>query len=399
MKQKRNANIIILIVIALLFMLLICVTLLITEISKVDDNSVNISVSTGDEKDTELKTVKEIIEESGSKYITESGKSILNIDVIFKYDLYDENGKSKKSYFYDIIEQIQEIEIKDKRSFSINDAEKNIEILSKYDDRKNKYIVTINKLEDFFDQVDGDTYLEVTNFKELEYSDLQINNSLIYSITNNSAYYADTILADKSRVQLENGYFSYRDGQILARLQHGKALNVIFTKDYKDEPIAIGNIYADAKLSDIIKQYGQNSFGSVRDGYLGYITQNAYVFFYEDEVSVYQHEYKENSYFDDYLTEYFETNNLERLVSNFTTNWTSYFEKEYDAELGNFKISFPLRGILIDIKNNNPEGVTLYNNYYLSDKAKALIKSKKVTFEKDKNLVDIVEKNRRESMK
>ena len=84
---------------------------------------------------------------------------------------------------------------------------------------------------------------------------------------------------------------------------------------------------------------------------------------------------------------------------DFTTRWSSYFEFEYDAENQNLKLTFPTRGIAMDIIGNNSKGITIYNNYYLTDTVKELIKNNKITLESDKDLLLITEQKRRESMK
>ena len=53
----------------------------------------------------------------------------------------------------------------------------------------------------------------------------------------------------------------------------------------------------------------------------------------------------------------------------------------------------------MDIIGNNSKGITIYNNYYLTDTVKELIKNNKITLESDKDLLLITEQKRRESMK
>ena len=53
----------------------------------------------------------------------------------------------------------------------------------------------------------------------------------------------------------------------------------------------------------------------------------------------------------------------------------------------------------MDIVSNDSKGITIYNNYYLTDTVKNLIKSNKITLESDKDLLFMTEQKRRESMK
>lgn len=394
MAKRKNVNGIILVIVGVLFVLLMIVLALLYILDTGQKETENITVSTP-EKTPEIKTVKQVIEESGSKYIGEKNVAIPNIYVNFKYDLFDENGNSNKTFFYNLVEEVGEIE---EKAFYIIDQEKSIKILAVYDEETGKYTIKINDQEDYFEKTDGKIYKNLASVDEVEYSKFILTNNLIRSIGNNSSYYANTILADKSRVDLGNGYYSYSDETILARLQSGKALNIIFKEGY-DEEITTG-IKATTSLKDILEKYPEATFGSLKEGYLGYITEYAYLFFYGDELSVYPYQKKENTYFDEYIVEYSNSGNLEKLASDFTTGWTSYFEKEdYNADLESFKISFPMRGILIDIKNNDSSGITIYNNYYMTSNIKGLIKSKKITLNAKDDLVDLTEQNRRESMK
>ena len=44
------------------------------------------------------------------------------------------------------------------------------------------------------------------------------------------------------------------------------------------------------------------------------------------------------------------------------------------------KASFPTRGINIDIRNNDPRGITIYNNFVFDDTVKLYVKDGKIKF-------------------
>ena len=58
-----------------------------------------------------------------------------------------------------------------------------------------------------------------------------------------------------------------------------------------------------------------------------------------------------------------------------------------------------LANLLTLAKNNDSKGITIYNNYYLTDTVKELIKNNKISINPDEDLLFITEQNRRESMK
>lgn len=394
MARKKSSNLIILSIIFLLFILLVLLIVLMNAMKAQVEKTPNISVST-DGSQKKQSTIKQVVEASGSKYIEQSGTISVSVDLVFKYDLFDDDGKSKKDFFYGLAEDIEEILID--KTFYLNDSEKNIKLSAIYDKETKKYTILINNTKDYYKVTDAETFVELKKSSGVQYSTLLVNNSLITLISDNSQYYANTLLADPERETLENGYCSYNDGAVLARLQSGKALNIIFRDGYEEE-IAPG-VTVDTKLSEIIEKYPNPSFGSLKDKYLGYITEFMYIFFYDDEVSVYFHKNKVNEYFNQYIEDYCTNGNLEQLANNFTNDWTNYFEREdYNAEFNSFKIVFPTRGISIDIQNNDSQGITLYKNYYLTDGIKNLISLDKITYEKNEDLIHITEKNRRERM-
>lgn len=390
--KKSKANFIIIAIVVLLLLLVLIMQTLITELQR-EEQEKNISVIVGNQN-TETTTIEEIIENAGSEYISMSEGAIIKIYVNFKYDLYDENGKSKEEYFENIIEQIVELR---KESFYLIDQEKNIEIYVYYDPATDKYTITINSIKDFYDETDGDTYIDLNKTEIVHQNTLGITNSLYTTLKIKGMYYANTVIVTGEREELPNGYYTYPNDNIKARLGGGKVLNLIFDKNYTGQIAPY--IYVTTKLEEVEKKYPNPGFGSSKEGFLGYRTSEAYIFLYEDEISIYPYQYKSNEYFDQYLSDYCIGGNLDKLVSDFTIGWSSYFEYEYDAENQDLKLVFPTRGISIDIQNNDSKGITIYNNYYLTDTVKKLIKNNKITIKPDEDLLLKTEQNRRESMK
>lgn len=395
MKSKnKKANFIIIIIVGLLLVLILVMQLLIVALQQEEQQN-NIVVSNGDDsKQQNETTVKEIIENAGSKYLDMTDSIFIKIYANFKYDLYDEAGKSKKSYFVDIIDKIVDLK---KETFYLIDNEKNIEIFVEYDKEKDSYTIKFNDMEDFYDKTNGDTYTEIAKTKIVQQNAFGIMEDIYATLQTRGMYYANSVIVTSEHEELPNGYYYYPKEHIKAKLGGAKVLNLLYDKDFEDSIVA--NVYVTTKLEDVIKRYPNPGFGSPREGYLGYRSSTVYAFLYEDEVSVYPYNYQENEYFDEYLTEYCQSGNLDKLVSDFTTRWSNYFEFEYDKENQNLKLTFPSRGIAMDIHNNDSKGITIYNNYYLTDTVKELIKNGKITLEADKDLVFITEQNRRESMK
>ena len=148
-------------------------------------------------------------------------------------------------------------------------------------------------------------------------------------------------------------------------------------------------------LHEIAESEKNYDFVSVDKGYLGYRHNEFYLFFYEDEVSAYTYSYKRNTVFEDYLKEYIETKDLDRFVKNLSIDWLAYDSFEYDEETQCAHILYSTRGVEIDIKDNNPKGITLYNNYYLTELTKKYVKNGYISLNPYEDLVEKTEIERR----
>ena len=60
-------------------------------------------------------------------------------------------------------------------------------------------------------------------------------------------------------------------------------------------------------------------------------------------------------------------------------------------------MNYCTRGIEIDIKGNDPKGITLYSNYYFTDYTKSLVKNGVVSFDGKTDMVEKKELERREN--
>lgn len=194
---------------------------------------------------------------------------------------------------------------------------------------------------------------------------------------------------------LGNGYVSYKEESILLRTTLiGTVRNIIFTRKYEDEEIVNG-VTSKTPLREIKKLYPNNNFGGLDKDYLGYITNDFYYFFYDDEISVYGLTYKEDKKFEEILTKYLQDKDLDNFISTLKSNLRYYDYLEYDPEIKKAHVMFSHRGYEIDIEENNPKGIKLYNNYYFTDTTKDYVKKGLITLNEYENLVDKIEKERR----
>lgn len=201
-----------------------------------------------------------------------------------------------------------------------------------------------------------------------------------------------TILEEEK--ELENGYVSYNNGEIeIRKVPSGSIRNIIFTSKY-DGKIA-RNVDSKTSLEEILEYYPENAFGSLEKDYLGYLTDDFYYFYYDDEISIYGYTYKEDEKFEKRLEKYLNDKDLDGFVTYIKAAMKYYDYLEYDPEIKKAHIMFSNRGYEIDIEDNNPKGIILYSNYYLTEKTKEYVEKGIITLKEKEDSVEKIEKERR----
>lgn len=381
MKYKKIIIMIAIILLLFLLFLLIYSLVLLNKEQELNNSSTANIVS-------EPKTTQDVIERYNGKYVKEENKKIY---VIFSKDLFDENGESNENYFNNIIRDLKPFY--KNQSFEIIDEEKDININVKYNENED-YAVTINNIENFFKMINGKSYVEVERTHITDDSSIIVTNSYLNKLLMNSMYLSEIKEELGEGKELKDGYTSYQNGTIKIRTVPTKAVrNIIFSEDYEGN--ITSKINSRMSLTEINNINSKNAFGSIQDGYLGYKEGNFYLFFYNDEISVYSYSYKYNKDFEELLSQYIETKDLDTFVNKLINKWKVYDYYEYDEKEKNAYILYSNRGIEINIKNNDSKGITLYNNYYFTDKTKEYVKNGLITLDSKNDLLDKMEKERR----
>lgn len=382
----------------IIILLLICCVVLLSFIILIFRDLLNQDSNIGTEENKPENTIEDINKDKTIEDIlVEYDIELLSIkDYVirlnFPKDLYDEEGNSNERYFNNLIEAIKPFY--PKKNFTLLDPIRNIEISVTYSKDKEKYIIKINGLENYYENVDGDTYAEVDNTKIEESANIVTTNVLLSKLANNNSYFSsieDMLEEDR---ELEDGYVSYNNGQIkIKKTLINTVRNIILTSDYEGE--INRNINVKTSLEEILEKYPKNAFGSLEEGYLGYISREYYYFFYNDEISIYSYSYSENKQFEKFLKNYLETKDLDKFVSLIKSNYKVYDSLEYDSEIKKAHIVFSNRGIEIDIKDNNPKGITLYSNYLFSETSKRFVREGLINLNSHEDLVNKMEVDRR----
>ena len=371
----------------LLFFMVSLANLLTEDTTNVDGTAQTEEIETNNSSPTK----KDIIKKYNSKYISEG---VDYITVVLSKNLFEENGSSNQNFIENLMKELTVFY--EPKDFYLLDEEKQIEVYARYNNESEGYEFIINNVEKFYDKVDGDAYVKVDETEIAKGNNFSINNFYLNKL-NLYNFYLDEIENDLGEcTELENGYRSYQDGNIKLRTAPtGAVKHMIFSDNY--EGCITSRLSAQMSLREVVETEPNYDFGSVGQGYIGYRQLNYYIFFYNDEVSLYTYSYKKNTTFEDLLEQYLQTKDLATFVRGLSKKWMAYDSFEYDEETQTAKIMYSTRGVDINIVNNDPKGITFYNNYYLTDYIKGLVKTGVVSFEPDVDLIEKVELERRKN--
>ena len=365
MKNKKQNNTIINIIFVIVFFILIAIcSVLVNELETIENKEIENRVAVVN--NANAKTIKGTIEKHDSKLLSRKSNTIY---VEFSEDLYDESGNSNEQYFESMIKDILKTEEMQNENFSLIDEEKDIIIRVKYDtEAEGEYSIEYNRKENFYEEISAEEYTTIDKAKIVEQKEVTILAQELRDLSNGNMFFRKIKNKIGIGKDLGNGYTSYKDGALILKLLNSKVRNIL----------------------------KESSKENTDKDYLLYRTSEYYLFFYEDEVSVYSYSYFENTLFEQYLEQYLEDKNLDSFIQKVTGKWAMFYDKnEYNAEQQYAYITFPSIGVEINIENNDSKGITLYNNYYFTEKTRAFAKDGKITINADEDLLEKMEQNRR----
>ncbi len=389
MNNKKKLTIVFIIIFIILILLYLFLK---NEVDKLEEKqSINENSIEVISKEKE-NTLDGVIKKYKGEYISEkSNRIFLN----FAKDLYDENGNSNEEYFEKMIEDIIKLKEFENSDFHLIDEDKKITI-DVFNTNKDKPEILYNKTEDFYSQSNGENYAIIDKIEIMEIKPITIISKELRKLIDGNMFFR--FIKDElgEGIELKNGYTSFKDGEILLKILNSKVRNIVFTKKYPSE--IINNIKVGTNLEKVKEVCKDASKENNTEKYILYRTADVYIFFYEDEVSAYGYSYFENTLFEEYLEQYLEDKNLDEFVTKVLKKWTNYDKNEYDPDKQNAHITFPSRGVEIKIDNNNSYGITLYNNYFFTEKSKEFVKSGKIQINAEEDLLELMEINRRNNL-
>ena len=344
--------------VAIIFFALLCIIILFAKLSiKNKNEELQLEIETGD-----FSSIQNILTHYGCKYIGQKNSTeknfVLDIEAEFKYDLYNTDDTSNEKFYNNVINSIAKF--LNYKSFRLIDTSKKEEIeIQVICDGNRIQTIYINGIEDYF--VYMDSQISLKEYKEIKNVKLNIQSSeLIDCIQNNW----DSNTEFGTRETIFQDYYIYFDEGIEARQINGKIYNVIFTKKYAKSVV---NGFTVGSESDIIKrELGTPSFQNEDGSIIGYKSDDVYIFFEKDQISVYRNT-KETGFdsFFELVDEFLEDKyTLLEFMNELTDIWPDYEQYVYDTE--SVFLSYPNKGIDIKINYDNTNGIVLYNNIGIS---------------------------------
>ena len=351
LKFKQKFWIIILILIVVLCIFLNILATLINE-----KNEKEQAIMSG-----QFSSVEDILEYYGCTFVkmVDSSEDGFSVDIYtkFKYDLYDDE-KSNEQFYNNVINEIAKFLNYD--SFRMIDKSKEDEIEIKVVCANNAVqTIYINGIEDYF--IFMDSQLDLSKYKELKTVDLlvqapELQNCIQNNWATNTEFGTrDTIFQD---------YFIYFDEGIKTRKISGKIYNIVFTNKYQNSVV---NGFTVGTESDIIiRELGVPTFQNDDKSIIGYKSNDIYVFFEKNQISVYRNIQEEG--FDEFfeLTDKLISDeySLLEFMNELTDIWPDYDEYTYDSQT--IFLSYPNKGIDVKLNYENIDGIVLYNNVGVS---------------------------------
>lgn len=331
----------------LIILLLFLIIGIVTVYNSTKQND-NINISAG------FSSIEELIEYYGCKYENDTYKENreyqTEIKLVFKCNLY-ENDESNEEFFNKIIGEVAKFT--NYTNFKMIDTEHDITIEVICQDGEIQKII-VNGIEDYF--IYMNSQLEVTKYKKIDTTSLTSNVEVLnYLIENDWTIDANF----GTRETIFRNYNICFDEGISYRKIGSKIYNIIFTEKYL-EPV-VNNIRVGISLESIKQSIGQPSFEDKDLELIGYKGKDFYVFFTNNQISIYRnitYDYDEFWKLIDTFLE--EDMAFKDFMNELTYLWKDYSEYTYSSEY--MFIAYPNRGIEVKLNYDNESGIILYNN-------------------------------------
>ena len=279
MKITKSQKIISIILICLIIVLL---GLIYLSSIVIEENAENVSVELAS---SQPETLSSILARYDVEYIERNSNKIY---VKFNFQLYNEDGSSNEKKLNNLLNELMNFF---QSTFYLIDEENDINITVFYSETGNT-VVTINNKTNFFEVTDGKTYYDINNVKIVPSKNIYTTNDILSYLKVGSMRYSEIIeqLGEPIGID-ENGYYLFDDGNIKVSKYESSNMvrNIVYSEKYLNQ--FVSKISDNYSIDKVYQEYGNPSFGGLNEGFLGYRNSDFYLFFYNDDISVYGYSY------------------------------------------------------------------------------------------------------------
>lgn len=329
----------------ILFLIIACVVLNVS-LRKPENTEINID---------SVDTVKEVLEYYRCKYISEEKSKMeditLDINCVFIYPLFD-GDVSNEDFFNKVIKDVARV--LGYANYRMIDTTGDIEIVV-YCKGSSVDRIVINGIEDYF--IYMKSQIELRKYQRIPTTEFEVQSPEVQNLRENLW---DSSVYLGERESIVNSYYQYFDEGYATRRISGKIYNIVFTKKYPGS--VLNGLFPGTDFIDVKKTLGNPSFEDENLKVIGYKGRDIYVFFTENEISVYRVSTEKPGDFLT-LTDKFVKGDytLLEFMNQLTYLWPDYSEYTYSSN-GAF-ISYPLKGVDVKVGRDADSGIILYNNF------------------------------------
>lgn len=350
LNMDKKKLIIIIASILILIILLLCLR------SFIDDKNFKEMVENKDyTKMGDFQSVREVLVYMKCEYIKEEESKdkeySKNIYLKFAKDLY-ENGESSEGFYTNLVCYVANV-LK-YENYKLVDKEKNIyiSVICNKEEQKVSQMI-INGDASYFAHNDSKNAL--SKYKKIQNVDLEIKADIINECIQKQWNTSKITFGTKE--SKFNYYDIYFDEGLEVRNVGTKIFNIVFTDRYEDE--ILKDIKVGMKFDDIKNVLGDPTFEE--NTMIGYKSKDIYIFFSENQVSVYRVENFTDDKFAEFLDKEKEETDINKIVNDLTDIWPDYDERT-DDENG-VSITYSLKGVKFEYGMSDNNGITIYSNY------------------------------------
>lgn len=313
----------------------------------------------------DFKSVKQYVEYMGSTYISEENTYPKQINLKFKYNLYNEDRTSNENYFNQMITGLATL--LNYKDFYLSDDESIIYITVDCNSEDEEIeSININGSENYF--AENDTKNSISNYTKVNNISVNINSNILNSAIMKDWDYSESIFGLKDSIYNDYDIF-FDEGIEVKPVSLGtdvssrkRIFNIVFNEKYKEK--IVNNLGTSSNLEEVISVFGESHFGSIDEGLIGYKTDRFYVFFnIKNEVSVYPYQSIEDNYFGEVIGKFVTNNDANSLLDELAVLYPFADKYEENSKLNSKELVYTLLGVKVQFNVSNEQGVVIYNNF------------------------------------